>query len=377
MRFQVFKVQNWQTVSPRHANTDDCLDELRYSYSKLSDEQKAAISTPRANQQHKLFCICRQRYKPSDPTMALLNYMRHQEEQQKDAKRITELDDVIASMDEESKNILQNHEFLPAPIDRSAIVSDNLNHIRGIQNPISTCWLNAIVHLVCGTGIIGLLLSYSSSAETEISRELIITRIRLVGKAKSAVSLRQRAIWDSRGGRIKQTPVVIPQSPDMTPYASTQTNQPYSYNLQAIVSHYAATSSGGHYACHIFNGESVTTYNDKDVKKRTGKTLLGLRTIQASAHMVAYFLNINSEEHVASNVCTTSSAEERSAEKYWFAQGRKDALVTTTTFMTRISKGRANTAECSQLLRSKSTFQMRVIIIPINVDGNHWIISAI
>eukprot|EP00794_Sanderia_malayensis_P015500 gene15500-17079_t len=231
MRFQVFKVQNWQTVSPRYANTDDCLDELRYSYSKLSDEQNAAISTPRANQQHKLYCICRQRYKPSDPTMvqcnicndwyhhacikmdatflsqlapryhcdsciskifqALLNYMRHQEEQPKDAERITELDDVIASMDEESKNILQNHEFLPAPIDRSAIVSDNLNHIRGIQNPISTCWLNAIVHLVCGTGIIGLLLSYSCSAETEISRELIMIRIRLVGKAKSAVSLRQ------------------------------------------------------------------------------------------------------------------------------------------------------------------------------------------
>eukprot|EP00112_Aurelia_sp_Birch-Aquarium-sp1_P007934 Seg1866.7 transcript_id=Seg1866.7/GoldUCD/mRNA.D3Y31 product="Sentrin-specific protease 1" protein_id=Seg1866.7/GoldUCD/D3Y31 len=217
-------------------------------------------------------------------------------------------------------------------------------------------------------------------------------------------------------GRISQTPVILDEHLDITKYAAASSGEIFKYALKAVVSHYAYANDQGHYAAHICDSPNVKTFDDTHVKKRRLKNFLTLPAVQNSCLMAFYFL-VPDEKRIAMEISAPqiSREEQRVVEDFW--QGTRAPLtpqLTTHDFRRVCHEGlingpiiehflRAKAESCSNctVLSTSSTFLLNIqrkntapydvhsflhkenllnddiIIVPVHVQSNHWVIAAI
>ena len=231
MKFQVYKVKNWQSVAGKHSSTEKCLEELQRRFTRLSDIERRKLATPEV-QKMKLYCLCMKPYNRHGPLMvqcnicqnwyhsscikmndtflstlipryhcescvektfrAIRNYIHHNVDTLNDnlSSGIRELYDELNSIDSEGMRIISTHEFIASNIKHRLPSLSVLRHEKGIRNEQNNCWYSSILQVVCGTGIMDLLLTYNESKEQPISKCLIACRNSLISKSRSHVPLR-------------------------------------------------------------------------------------------------------------------------------------------------------------------------------------------
>ena len=231
MRFQVFKKEHWSEVSQGLPSTERCLKELQKRYTELSDAEKRKIVTPHPHQKQR-YCICEQQYDPYGPMMVQCNickdwyhsscigmedgfltnkipryhcatcadrifrgmtqYISHHDDRIDDIAShvIKELGAEFDSLDLDVQMLIRGHHFATDTLKGKIPSSNLLGHDRGIKNENINCWISAITHILCGTGIADLLLSYNGSKEQDISKLLSFCRIRLAKDVRSPLTLR-------------------------------------------------------------------------------------------------------------------------------------------------------------------------------------------
>ena len=72
---------------------------------------------------------------------------------------IKKLNEELSTFNSKIQEAIRNDRFLPDEVERSNLTLKTLNHHRGIGNTSFNCWLSSIIHLICSTGFIDLLLS--------------------------------------------------------------------------------------------------------------------------------------------------------------------------------------------------------------------------
>ena len=160
----------------------------------------------------------------------------------------------------------------------------------------------------------------------------------------------------------------------------------------------------------------VKTYDDVSVKIRRIDSFMELPAVQSSSHLLFYFLQEEpSSQNVTQDIVTLPRAERRKIAKYWFgllepgptqinamdlrtlchkkqlngaiishfffvvAKNCSDrkALAASTTFYENLREDRLSCSEVSSLLAKADFKALDAVIIPINVNENHWIVASI
>ena len=188
--FSAYKRKTWRKVSleMNSPSMEQCLREVERRWEKLADDQRTPF---RSNSKRNIFCLCQKPYSDQDPTMVgcdicgnwfhitcintteefvnvvnfyhcekcvrskyldFAQYCYHFGSDLLENRDIIAIGEKWQTKSPALQTAIGSHQYLtPNEYDAALHKHSRILSKRGLANPYNNCWLNVILHVVCGT----------------------------------------------------------------------------------------------------------------------------------------------------------------------------------------------------------------------------------